>query len=95
MREKKKQDKPSAETPEAQAPSTMRRMAQASAKDYGENGRSDLRDLIARRAYELYEARGRCDGEDMEDWLRAEAEVKSSLMPGKRRPAASRAGARQ
>jgi len=95
MREKKKQDKPSAETPEAEPSSTMRKAAPASTKDHGENGQSDLRDLIARRAYELYEARGRCDGEDMEDWLRAEAEVKSSLMPGKRRPAASRASARQ
>lgn len=30
---------------------------------------------IARRAYELYEARGREDGHDLEDWLRAEAEI--------------------
>jgi hypothetical protein len=44
-----------------------------------------LQDLIARRAYEIYEDRGGCDGEDMNDWLRAEAEVKSSLMAEKRR----------
>jgi len=30
---------------------------------------------IARRAYELYEARGREDGHDLDDWLRAEAEI--------------------
>jgi hypothetical protein len=30
---------------------------------------------IRRRAYELYEARGRGDGHDLEDWLQAEAEI--------------------
>jgi Protein of unknown function (DUF2934) len=30
---------------------------------------------IRRRAYELYEQRGRRDGHEMDDWLRAEAEV--------------------
>ena len=30
---------------------------------------------IARRAYELFEARGREHGHDQEDWLRAEAEL--------------------
>jgi hypothetical protein len=30
---------------------------------------------IARRAYELYESRGRKDGHDLEDWLRAETEI--------------------
>ena len=30
---------------------------------------------IRRHAYELYEERGREDGHDMEDWLRAEAEI--------------------
>jgi hypothetical protein len=49
------------------------------------DGRSDLREMIARRAYELYEERGRCDGEDLNDWIRAEAEVKSSVMAEKRR----------
>ena len=32
-------------------------------------------EAIARRAYELYEQRGRTDGSDLEDWLRAEAEL--------------------
>jgi CheY-like chemotaxis protein len=31
--------------------------------------------LIARRAYELYEAGGRRNGRDMEDWLQAEREI--------------------
>jgi hypothetical protein len=30
---------------------------------------------IRRRAYELYEARARGDGHDVEDWLEAEAEI--------------------
>jgi hypothetical protein len=30
---------------------------------------------IRRRAYELYEQRGRTDGHRMDDWLQAEAEV--------------------
>ena len=30
---------------------------------------------IRRRAYELYEQRGRTDGHDAEDWLHAEAET--------------------
>jgi hypothetical protein len=35
----------------------------------------NLREAIQYRAYELYEARGREDGHDVEDWLRAEAEI--------------------
>jgi len=31
---------------------------------------------VARMAYELYEQRGRADGQDLEDWLKAEAIVK-------------------
>jgi Protein of unknown function (DUF2934) len=34
-----------------------------------------LEDEIRRRAYELYEQRGREDGDEVEDWLRAEEEV--------------------
>jgi len=30
---------------------------------------------IRRRAYELYERRGRIDGHELDDWLQAEAEV--------------------
>ena len=34
-----------------------------------------LEDQIRRRAYELYEERGREDGHELEDWLRAEEEI--------------------
>ena len=56
-----------------------------SSKHNGNDGQSDLREMIARRAYELYEERGGCDGDDLNDWLRAEAEVKSSVMAERRR----------
>ena len=48
-------------------------------------GHSDLREMIARRAYEIYEERGRRDGDHLNDWLRAEAEVIFSVMVEKRR----------
>ena len=32
-------------------------------------------DEVARRAYELYQARGREPGHELEDWLHAEEEV--------------------
>jgi len=35
----------------------------------------ELEDQIRMRAHELYEARGREDGHEMEDWLRAEEEI--------------------
>ena len=34
-----------------------------------------LEEQIQRRAYRLYEARGREDGHELEDWLRAEEEI--------------------
>jgi uncharacterized protein HemX len=34
-----------------------------------------LEQQIRNRAYQLYEERGREDGHEVEDWLRAEAEV--------------------
>ena len=36
---------------------------------------SNVEDEIRRRAYELYEQRGREDGHDLEDWFRAEEEI--------------------
>jgi len=36
-------------------------------------------DLIALRAYQRYEARGREDGHDMDDWLAAEQELRGEL----------------
>jgi HSP20 family protein len=38
------------------------------------NCRKEIRDLIARRAYEMFESRGRVHGHDLDDWFRAEAE---------------------
>ena len=35
----------------------------------------ELEHQIRRRAQELYEARGREDGHELDDWLRAEAEI--------------------
>jgi hypothetical protein len=35
----------------------------------------DVEEQIRTRAYELYEARGREEGHDLEDWLEAEAEI--------------------
>ncbi|MGZ4812630.1 MAG: DUF2934 domain-containing protein [Terriglobales bacterium] len=35
----------------------------------------DLEEEIRRRAYELYEERGRENGHDFDDWLRAEEEI--------------------
>jgi len=34
-----------------------------------------VREKIRKRAYELYECRGRETGRDLDDWLRAESEV--------------------
>ena len=34
----------------------------------------DLSDSIARRAFEIFDGRGRAQGNDLEDWLRAESE---------------------
>jgi hypothetical protein len=36
---------------------------------------SELEQQIRRRAYELYEQRGRDGGHDLEDWFQAESEV--------------------
>jgi len=37
----------------------------------------DREEQIRTRAYELYEARNRGEGHDVEDWLEAEAEITS------------------
>jgi hypothetical protein len=39
------------------------------------------RDELARRAYELYLARGGEDGRDLDDWLTAERELAESRVP--------------
>jgi hypothetical protein len=95
MKENKKSDKSLAETPEASQDSLTRRKAQAPAENYEGAGQIDLRELIARRAYEIYEERGGRHGDDINDWLRAEAEVRSALRPERRRTATSRVRAGQ
>jgi len=95
MKENKKSDKSLAETPEVPQTSSMRRKSQVPAENHESDGQIDLREMIARRAYEIYEERGGWHGDDINDWLRAEAEVKSALRPEKRRPVASRVRAGQ
>jgi DUF2934 family protein len=36
---------------------------------------SELQEQVRRRAYELYEQRGRNDGHELDDWLQAESET--------------------
>jgi hypothetical protein len=36
------------------------------------------RDAIARRAYELFQERGRAPGRELDDWLRAERETQEA-----------------
>ena len=38
----------------------------------------NLEEEIRRRAYQLFEERGREDGHDLDDWLRAEAEISAA-----------------
>ena len=38
----------------------------------------NLEEEIRKRAYELFEARGAEDGQELEDWLRAEQEIRGS-----------------
>jgi len=35
----------------------------------------DLEEQVRRRAYELYEGRGKENGHELEDWLQAESEL--------------------
>ena len=44
-------------------------------KSAGTAPHPNLDEEIRRRAYELYESRGREDGHDVDDWLRAETET--------------------
>jgi hypothetical protein len=45
----------------------------------GDCGGRCLLELIRARAHQLYVARGRKDGHDLDDWLEAEREVKCHL----------------
>lgn len=56
--------------------------------------REELKDGIARRAYEIYVQRGGENGQDVEDWLQAEKEIsgKTADVPAKARAAAAGMG---
>lgn len=43
----------------------------------------DLHDQVRRCAYQIYEERGKIDGYEVEDWLRAEAELLGARRPGR------------
>jgi Protein of unknown function (DUF2934) len=49
-----------------------------------------LRRQTARRAYQLYEARGCVDGFDLQDWLQAEREILGQVEPLKKAAAVGR-----
>jgi Protein of unknown function (DUF2934) len=49
-----------------------------------------LRRRIAGRAYQLYEARGRVDGFDLQDWLQAEREILGEVEQPEKAAAAGR-----
>jgi Protein of unknown function (DUF2934) len=60
--------------------------AASSRKKNGKNGKNgnanaafDLEAAIRARAYELYEKRGRQDGQAQTDWFQAEAELRSRV----------------
>ncbi len=44
---------------------------------------AETEESIRRRAYELYEQRGRGDGLELDDWVHAEAELQSSRKSAK------------
>jgi len=50
-----------------------------------ENGTSDESHQIAKRAYELYERRGRHDGQDSQDWIEAEKEIRKNENKGQKK----------
>ena len=49
-------------------------------------GRPPNADRIAQRAYERYEARGREDGHDVDDWFDAERELQAMASPDNTEP---------
>ena len=87
MKEEKKTNRSSDEKPKARDSSS----AVEEEAFITDDRQAELRDRIARRAYELYERRGGQDGGDINDWLKAEAEVKAALKAEERRPDVARA----
>ena len=50
---------------------------------------SDIDERIRRRAYELYEQRGKVDGFALDDWLQAEREILGAQKQGKAKTASA------
>ena len=57
------------------ATTTAPKVSRARKSDTVDLGNSVAREQIAQRAYDLFTARGYQHGHDVEDWLRAEAEL--------------------
>ncbi len=51
----------------------------AAAGKRAKKGDGAIRDAIAKKAYEIYEERGRANGMDFEHWLEAEAIIKAEM----------------
>ena len=72
--------------PRKKATTTTRKKTTTSAKTTTKNQKmvlgnpGELNTRIREKAYELYKQRGGWHGADMEDWLRAEQEVKKELV---------------
>jgi hypothetical protein len=45
-------------------------------EDTGDTGDINIEELVRRKAYDFFERRGRAPGDPVEDWLRAEREVR-------------------
>jgi hypothetical protein len=52
--------------------------ADARAKPIAISESPDTEDEIRRRAYQLFEGRGKEEGRELEDWLRAEEEIRGT-----------------
>ena len=58
-------------------------MPDAASKNPNQSGQQPSRlSRIARRAHEIYEARGGQDGRDLDDWLQAEREIDAEIEAG-------------
>lgn len=66
--------KPSAATPSRSQPKIAKAATPARPSSSGELS-DDMWEQIAKKAYELWEQRGRREGQDMQNWLDAEAIV--------------------
>ena len=45
----------------------------------GHIAQEQIREMVAKRAYEYYQKRGRQAGSELDDWLRAEREVLAAM----------------